>query len=648
LLLLTALACFVCVGAQNVETDSLKRQLAVEKDQKKRVNILESLSYAYLSSYPDTALQYAMQGLELAKNIKFRKGEAICTNAIGSVYFHTGDNPRALEMYLQYLRLKEELKDYDNIAVAYFNIGSVYTEEEDYRHALEYFFRARREDQKATDTSAILYDDYSIAAVYQNLEKFDSALYYNNHAHQLAIYLDDKNMMGAVLNRYGEIYFASKDTARAARYYRQSVTHAEIVKDYEVVSSDYHGLAKIYKQQGMLDSSIYYAREAFNIAYNAPFFKPALQTSAFLSDLFKSKNRYDSAFHYQQLSIEIKDSLFNIEQVKKVQNLRFQEEQRQQSVAAEKTKYRNTIKLFLTIAISIIILIIAIVLWRNNKEKHKANLLLTEQKNKVESTLTELKDTQTQLIQSAKMASLGDLTAGIAHEIQNPLNFVNNFSEVNNELIEEVKSQKSKLKTEELDQLLNDIFQNNNKISFHGKRADAIVKAMLQHSRTSSAQKELTDINKLADEYLRLTYHGLRAKEKGFKATLHTHFDSSIGKINVMPQDIGRVFFNLLNNSFYAVNEKARQNIPGYEPTVVVSTKKSGNVIEIKVKDNGTGISEKILDKIFQPFFTTKPTGRGTGLGLSLAYDIVKAHGGEIKVETKEGEGSEFAIELPG
>jgi signal transduction histidine kinase len=268
------------------------------------------------------------------------------------------------------------------------------------------------------------------------------------------------------------------------------------------------------------------------------------------------------------------------------------------------------------------------------------------QKAKVERTLEELKATQAQLVQQEKMASLGELTAGIAHEIQNPLNFVNNFSEVNNELIDELKSQRPKLKSEEVE-LLNDIFQNNEKINHHGKRADAIVKGMLQHSRTSSGQKEPTDMNVLADEYLRLAYHGMRAKDQSFNATIKTEFDPSIGKINVMPQDIGRVILNLINNAFYAVDEKKKKNLNGYEPIVSVSTGKEKDKVEVKVKDNGNGIPQKVLDKIFQPFFTTKPTGQGTGLGLSLSYDVVKAHGGELTVQTWEGNGSEFIIHLP-
>jgi signal transduction histidine kinase len=291
-------------------------------------------------------------------------------------------------------------------------------------------------------------------------------------------------------------------------------------------------------------------------------------------------------------------------------------------------------------------------LYRNNRRKQKTNLLLSEQKQKVEITLSELKSTQAQLIQSEKMASLGELTAGIAHEIQNPLNFVNNFSEVSNEILEEMKNELEKGNKEDAMTMVGDVKQNLEKILQHGKRADAIVKGMLQHSRSSSGAKEPTDINALCDEYLRLVYQGLRAKDKSFNAKIETDFDPAVGKINIVPQDIGRVVLNLINNAFYAVGERqksARAGTDGvegigYQPLVIVSTKKLNDNVEIKIKDNSNGIPKNIVDKIFQPFFTTKPTGQGTGLGLSLAYDIVKAHGGEIKVETKEGEGSEFMI----
>ena len=268
------------------------------------------------------------------------------------------------------------------------------------------------------------------------------------------------------------------------------------------------------------------------------------------------------------------------------------------------------------------------------------------QAKEIKKAYAELKATQSQLIQSEKMASLGELTAGIAHEIQNPLNFVNNFSEVSNELIDEMSEEIAKGDLEEAKAIVEDIKQNLEKINHHGKRADAIVKGMLQHSRSSSGVKEPTDINELADEYLRLAYHGLRAKDKSFNATMETDFDETIGKINIIPQDIGRVILNLITNAFYATDEKNKKNQMGYEPKVTVTTKKEGEKVFIFVKDNGNGIPKKLLDKIFQPFFTTKPTGQGTGLGLSLSYDIVKAHGGELKVDTEEGKSTTFFITL--
>ncbi len=278
---------------------------------------------------------------------------------------------------------------------------------------------------------------------------------------------------------------------------------------------------------------------------------------------------------------------------------------------------------------------------------------VNKQTAELRNTLENLKSTQAQLIQSEKMASLGELTAGIAHEIQNPLNFVNNFSEVSNELIGEMKQELAIGNMQQANEIADDLKLNLEKINQHGKRADAIVKGMLEHSRTSSGQKEPTDINKLAEEYMRLAYHGLRAKDKSFNAEIKTDFDSSIGKISIVPQDIGRVILNLINNAFYAVGERQKADGLEFKPTVIVSTKRSlslgegrGEVL-ITVADNGNGIPQNIADKIFQPFFTTKPTGQGTGLGLSLAYDIVKSHGGEIKVETKEGEGTEFIIHLP-
>ena len=296
---------------------------------------------------------------------------------------------------------------------------------------------------------------------------------------------------------------------------------------------------------------------------------------------------------------------------------------------------------------------------RQEIEREKEKTALIEQKRiELEKTvedrtsdlklsLENLQSAQHQLIQSEKMASLGELTAGIAHEIQNPLNFVNNFSEINKELIDEALQANEEGNVKEIKELLSVIRDNESKINRHGQRADSIVKGMLQHSRTSVGDKELTDINGLADEYLRLSYHGIRAKDKSFVATMQTNFDPAIREIFVVPQDMGRVMLNLYNNAFYAVWEKAKEQIPGYIPIVSVSTKRMGDYIQIIVRDNGIGIPQKVIDKIFQPFFTTKPTGQGTGLGLSMSYDIIKSFGGELKVNSEVREGAELVIQIP-
>jgi len=298
--------------------------------------------------------------------------------------------------------------------------------------------------------------------------------------------------------------------------------------------------------------------------------------------------------------------------------------------------------------------VLAFKLERTEKVKRTTAILLEEtiaeleQKRKaVEKTLSELKAAQAQLVQSEKMASLGELTAGIAHEIQNPLNFVNNFSEVSTELLEEMKEELQNGDLEEAFAIADDLRQNLEKITHHGKRADGIVKGMLQHSRSSDGTKEPVDLNTVVDEYLRLAYHGMRAKNKSFNATLETDYDGSIGEVTLVPQDMGRVLLNLLTNAFYAVNEKKEGHAGGYQPVVSVKTKRTETGVEIRVEDNGNGIPEEISAKIFQPFFTTKPTGQGTGLGLSLSYDIVKAHGGEISVESEEGKGTQFNVILP-
>ena len=368
----------------------------------------------------------------------------------------------------------------------------------------------------------------------------------------------------------------------------------------------------------------------------------------FVAELYMAKHMPDSAYYTLQRSVAFRDSLFNLEKVRQFQSLSFNETLRQQQQLQDlklaEQRYSSRLRTYALLAGLVVVLGGAFFLYRNNRQKQKANAFLSAQKQELEEALTKLKSTQTQLVQSEKMASLGELTAGIAHEIQNPLNFVNNFSEVNTELIAEMKLELQAGRYEQAIAVAADLEKNLEKIAQHGKRADSIVKGMLLHSRVSSGQKEPTDLNAMLDEYLKLSYHGMRAKDKSFNVTLQTHYDPAVGMVNVIPQEMGRVMLNIYNNALYALNEKSRREGNGYAPTIEVRSKRDGQQIIVEVKDNADGIPDKIREKIFQPFFTTKPTGSGTGLGLSLSYDIIKAHGGKIDVSSTSAQGSTFTI----
>ena len=477
--------------------------------------------------------------------------------------------------------------------------------------------------------------------------------------------------MGGVYNYIGDIYQRKGNFDSSLSALRKAEQINMETNNPWTLGYSYAGLSNLLLTAKKADTSLFYGRKALETFEGVGDFLGIANIYRTISSDYAQQNKTDSAFAYLTLSTNIYDSLNNVQKKNLLayQDVGFDEQLRLKKLEEDTIQTQNKIRTYAMLAGIAVFMLIAFMLYRNNRNRKKANELLMhknveieQQKKNVEQTLTELRSAQAQLVQSEKMASLGELTAGIAHEIQNPLNFVNNFSEVNTELIEELKNEKLKVKNERDEQLenelLNDIAENEKKINQHGKRADAIVKGMLQHSQSSSGIKEPTDSNKLADEYLRLAYHGLRAKDNTFNAILKTDFDYTIGNINIIPQDIGKVLLNLFNNAFYAVNETNKKAQPlmegeAYEPLVTVTTRRlssplgDGGKIEIHVSDNGNGIPQKILDKIFQPFFTTKPTGQGTGLGLSLSYDIIKAHGGEIKVETKEGEGTEFIIQLP-
>jgi signal transduction histidine kinase len=487
---------------------------------------------------------------------------------------------------------------------------------------------------------------YSQLGILYRLEnKLDSALWYAQKGYELGLHAKEfKKFFSLALGALGNVYEALHDYKSAEEFYCLGISQSHLVNNVYLMARNYNNLAGLFAKTDRRDSCIYYARISLNICQQHNFGEFAYDASKILTDVYGSETDADSTLKYMKIMVAAKDTVFSQAKGQQFQEFAFKEVQRLEKINIDKERSLNLVKLYVLLAALGMFLLLVFILYRNNRQKQKA-------KNKIEKAYAELKSTQSQLIQSEKMASLGELTAGIAHEIQNPLNFVNNFSEVNKELISELNAERLKPKAERNEQLENEILfnieANEEKIIHHGKRADAIVKGMLQHSRSGTGQNEPVNINAVADECLRLSYHGLRARDKSFNANLKANFDDNIDKIPLVQQDIVRVLINLFNNAFYAVSEKRKQLPEGYEPTVTVATKKIGDKIEIRVKDNGNGIPEKVVDKIFQPFFTTKPTGQGTGLGLSLSYDIVKAHGGEITVNTKENEFTEFVVQLP-
>jgi signal transduction histidine kinase len=638
----------VCKAQSAQTVDQLKQELAMVTHDTSRVLIMSRLCFAYnYSLNPDSALYYGEAAATLARKIHFVKGEITALGFESFIHQSLGNLPRSMELALDALQLAKDnhLEKYSGPALN--AAASAYISLKDYPRALDYLRRMERLGNKANAGYAAI----NIASILMNLNRPDSASYYLKRGD--SILRSAGTVETGVIAIYGDIEMKSGNYPAALTLYRKALETAVQNKELRSLSGIYSGIAALYKKTNQPDSASFYAKKALAMAQKLAQKNEILESATLLAQLYESTNA-KTALLYYKIADGAKDSLYGSGSIQAIQTIIHQEQERQQAIESNRIAYENRIRqyaLFLGLGV---LLLIAIFLYRNNRNKRKANILLSKQKEEIQSTLSELKSTQKQLIQSEKMASLGELTAGIAHEIQNPLNFVNNFSEVNSELISELVEEVDKGNTEEVKAIANDIKENEQKINHHGKRADAIVKGMLQHSRVSTGQKEPTDINALADEYLRLSYHGLRAKDKSFNAEMKTDFDETIGKINIIPQDIGRVLLNLFNNAFYACAERSRsavneksKNLPEYVPQVTVVTKKLNDKIEISVKDNGPGIPKNIVDKIFQPFFTTKPTGEGTGLGLSLAYDIVKAHGGELKVVTKEDEGTEFIIQLP-
>ena len=641
--------------AELKQTDSLKHQLQIARHDTTRVLILAALAEAYRYRIPDSALLHGQRSLSLAKQIKFSKGEVSALLSISVVMRELGNFPKALETALKALQIAHDNNYTFKEELSLLRIANVHVASKNFRTALTYYGQAEK-------LLKLFPNDFYLAVLqvwsglaYEELNVLDSALYYEQLAsRKIAKYETLPPLYFRVL---GNIQAKSGNSDHALQYYQQGIQSVLKNNNYRDAAPLYISIASLYKKLNQPDSAIHYAKQGLAYGQLLNYKIRIMDASKLLAELYEQKD-IKTSLQYYKMANAAKDSMYSVEQVQALQSIAYNEQERKRETEATKAAYQDNIRQFALLTGLGVFLIIALILYRNNRYKQKANIHLKEQKEEIQNTLNELRSTQSLLIQSEKMASLGELTAGIAHEIQNPLNFVNNFSDVNRELLNELDQEMEKGNFGDAKAIAKDVIKNEEKINHHGKRADAIVRSMLQHSRSSSGVKELADINALVDEYVRLAYHGFRAKDKTFNATIKINLDKTIVNINIIPQEIGRVILNLINNAFYAVSAKASDCAKAssdksaaaddrYEPTVAVSTKKIGDIIEIRVVDNGNGISPKILDKIFQPFFSTKPTGQGTGLGLSLSYDIIKAHRGELNVETKEGEVAEFIVKLP-
>ncbi|MCY7351823.1 MAG: tetratricopeptide repeat protein [Cytophagaceae bacterium] len=549
------------------------------------------VTYKYLGDYTN-ALHYSLEGLPVARRIGARMPESYLLNSIGGIYYETGDLGDALNYYQQSLTLRQSIGDQWGEAGNLDNMGAIYRRQGEYEKALEYCLRSLAISESIGDLKGQGNALFEVGRIHAALEAYAEVLTYGQNSLRIREGIGDKKGQAEVLLLLGELYghaqFSGYDPARATNLLTESLRLGRETGAKDVAFRIHLSLAKALKEAGE--------------------FREALE-------------------HFEAYS-RLEKEVYNESVNQQLQNLH---------IAHRVEKARQEAEIYRLRTIELAELVEEIRQQRTEIETHRDQL---------EKTLTELKATQAQLIQKEKMASLGELTAGIAHEIQNPLNFVNNFSEVSVELLDELEEELGAGHVGEVRALADDLRQNLRKITHHGQRADGIVKGMLQHSRASTGRKQPTDLNALANEYLRLAYQGLRAKDQDFNATLHTDFDAGLGTLNVVPQDIGRVLLNLFNNAFYAVSEKQKQSPDNYQPTVSVSTKRVASGVEIRVSDNGTGMPEAVKQKIFQPFFTTKPAGQGTGLGLSLSYDIItKGHGGTIDVEMVKG--TTFVVRLP-
>ena len=664
-LLLASILITLCTLAQQPFAGGFTRSDSILLDEIKREtdplkirNLTINLILLSDDKAPLPLLEEAKQINLLADQKKNTYLKTFAMSMYGQAYRLAGNFTQALEYHYRAIDLAKSLKDNSMIGYTLNQSAHIFKDREDVDKSVEIYKESINYSTGGDVEVFRFYPYMNLGFVYLNAGIADSAKFYSEKAELMLRSIMaketperkaimERSLYVYVLSNLGGAYSLMKDKANADIWYSRAQKIIDLYKGAQTryFQFFYFNLAKHYKRFDLTDSSLLAAKEAIHRVIGTPVEYLASGPAKMLSDYYE-KTDADSAVKYLKIFLKGNEIMNSTRVTQQLQMMAVEESQRKEDIEAAAKQSRQRIILYSLIAGLCSVVFFAFYMLRANRIRQRINRELSEQKTQLEHTIGELKSTQAQLVHAEKMASLGELTAGIAHEIQNPLNFVNNFSDVNQELIDELKEELQKGDLREASAIADNLKENESKINLHGKRADGIVKSMLQHSRGSAGLKEPTDVNKLVDEYIRLAFHGYRAKVKDFNVDLDINLDPLAGSAPMVRQDIGRVILNLLNNAFYAVMEKTGK--ADYKPKVSVTTKRERNAVMIEIDDNGSGIADDKLAKIFQPFFTTKPTGEGTGLGLSLSYDIItKGHGGQLTCDTKPNEYTKFAITLP-
>ncbi|MGY3091434.1 two-component system NtrC family sensor kinase [Hymenobacter sp. UYAg731] len=639
--------------AQNPATDSLRRMLAHTPADSARVLLLLELGRTYRASQPDSTMYLAQQAWQLARRLNFDKGRGRAQGMIGMVLRERGELPKAYANQLIALQISRQSHDPEGEAYNLNCLGNISLDLRQYPQAIGYYRASEALYRRLHRLPWVAGTLTNLGSCYEKLNRLDSALVLQQRAEsllaqnlrpRLAVALARRNM-GMVQARLGHY-------PEAFAYYRRALHETQAANDFRNRAMAHYHMALLFEQLHQPDSSLLHAHAALRNAQTVSYRLTVMDAGALLARLYQARHRPDSAFHYQSLAGTARDSLYGPEKFQQLELLAFTEQQQQLRQRALQQQQTASYQRAGLLSLLGVLLTVALVLGWANRRQRRANLLLNErnaqieaQRNSLDEALTEVRAVQAQLVAAEKWAFVGELSAGIANELQNPLAFMRKFADVSADLLDH---EGTTLPEGLEQQIMNGLKQNLREISQHGQRASSIIADMLAHARPGPRQPVPTDLNALVADNLRLAYQGAPDQQLTPAVELETHFDPAVGTVAAVPQELGRALLNLFANAFYAVRQHQHTSGPGFQPQVSVQTRRVGGEVEVQVDDNGFGIPAGVVERVFQPFFTTKPAGDGTGLGLSLAYDIItKGHQGTLTVETQVGKFTRFTVRLP-